>query len=153
MASANRSVREDSFVYSPIEQIGDHFHDEDQDRMVLVHILNLGIGSAIIPMHVREVHYIDNNVFQVIIDPRMEMPYNLACMRDGCFILFVNPGDPYEVIITSNARKENKVTHRGRKSNNYEAKEDAYADPAVAAMAEFTTDGTKTRAGFYKREK
>lgn len=40
---------------------------------------------------------------------------------------------------------------RSRKSQNYYAKTDAYSDPEVAALAEYTKDGLKTRNKYYKR--
>jgi hypothetical protein len=38
-----------------------------------------------------------------------------------------------------------------RKSDSYRAKEEAYSDPEVAALAEYTVGGLKTRNKCYKR--
>jgi hypothetical protein len=40
---------------------------------------------------------------------------------------------------------------RLRKSQNYLAMTDAYSDPEIAALAEYTKGGLKTRNKFYKR--
>lgn len=40
---------------------------------------------------------------------------------------------------------------RKRKSQAYRAKEDAYSDPEIAALAEYTAGGLKTRNKYYKR--
>lgn len=131
---------------------GERFDYGDKGNAVIMRLVYLGVGATIHPMIVKDAIYMDNYVYEVTLEA-LTRTVIIGTMRTEIqrpIILFLSEGDPYEVFI-DDAIQTAPTKKSERKSNNFEAKWEAYSDPAVAAMAEFTTHGLKTRAGFYTK--
>lgn len=131
----------------------DTFDYGDVGKVVIAHLIYIGVGSVVHPMIVRDAIYREDGIFEVALEPcvnRVVVGDTVALIRHTT-IVFMAEGDPYETMFFDNVTGSRKRIKRV--SSNTAAKHDAYSDPAVAAMAELTTSGLKTRAGFYKRSK
>ena len=108
---------------------------------------------------------VNENTYQVTFIPRLaamtlieeEVPIANFCYRNhvslGEVLTFV-PGDftSFAVSRPPTSVKYREITGDFKAKSTHailEARVDAYTDPVVAALAEYTTDGIKTRSSFY----
>lgn len=112
---------------------------------------------AQVPVRIDDVEEVEDGVYSITIVPMFNRFRALGVpeLQEHHFSVFMAHGDIYELLLINPSASPSCDTTeppvKKRRSSDLEAKHDAYSDPTVAAIAELTNGGIKTRGGFHPK--